>query len=178
MTEFAIPMNDVPNEFTRLDESKLYVFRITALEIRKTKAESKTPGEPMIVTTCEVRRPVEWEGKTVTEFLLLPIAPTPMDSTAERRKKLERGVRLRQFMEACEFKWGPNGFSTDEWVGGEFGATIRNEEGQNGDVFSRIKKMMPASVARDAIDKVEAGLSPGADGPMAGVSSAGTDQGI
>lgn len=171
-------MNDVPNEFTRLDESKLYVFRVVGVDIRKTKPESKSPGEPMIVASCEVRRPLEWEGKTVSEFLLLPMAPTPMDSTAERRKKLERGVRLRQFMEAAELKWGPAGFSTDEWIGAEFGATIRNEEGQNGDVFSRIKKMMLASVARDAIDKAEAGIAPGADGPIGGVSTPPSDQGM
>jgi hypothetical protein len=176
MSEFQIPMNDVPSEYTKLDESKLYVCRIIGVEIKKTGPASKTPGEPMISVQLEVRRPIEWEGKSMYDNLLLPIAPTPMDSTAERRRKLERGVRLRQFMEACELKWGPHGFSTDEWIGAEVGCTIRNEESQNGDIFSRPKKLMLASIAKDALDKVESGMAPG-DSSIPGINT-GSDQGI
>jgi hypothetical protein len=171
VTEFQIPMDDVPNEFTKLDESKLYVCRIAGVEIKKTGPMSKTPGEPMIAVQLEVRQPQEWEGKIMFDNLLLPLAPTPLDSTAERRKKLERGVRLRQFMEAAELKWSPSGFSTEDWVGAEVGCTIRNEEGLNGDTFARPKKLMLASVAKDAIKKTESG-SPGDNGPIPGVTTA------
>ena len=178
MTEFLIPMNDVPNEYTKLDESKLYVCRITGVEITKTGQDSKNPGEPMIKTTLEVRLPLDWEGKSMNTFLLLPLAPTPLDSTSQRRSKLERGVRLRQFMENAELKWTPQGFSTDDWIGAEVGCTIRNEEGRSGDIFSSPKKFMPASVARDAIAKTEAGVGPGDTSLLQGVTTPGGDQGI
>lgn len=170
MTEFAIPMDDIPREYTKLDESKLYVFRITSVEVRKTGPQSKNPGEPMLLVHLEVRIPEEFEGKSVNDNLLLPMAPSPLDSVAERRRKAERGVRLRQFMEAAELKWTPQGFSTDDWVGAEIGGTIRNEEGQNGDTFSRPRRYMPASTARDAIAKTTPTPGDTADSP--GVSSA------
>lgn len=155
MPEFQINMTEVPNEFTKLDESLLYLVRIGGAEVRKSGQQSKTPGEPYINVQLEVRRPADWEGKTMYTSLVLPMQPTPLDTIAERRRKVERGVRLKQFMDAFELPYGPAGFTTDSWVGAEAGCTVKNEENQNGDMFSSPKKFMSKSAVLAALEKLD-----------------------
>jgi hypothetical protein len=154
MPEFDIDMSEVPAAYSRLDTGLLYLLRIQNVEIRKSGTQSRTPGEPYLAVTMEVRLPAEWEGRTVYDNLNLPIQPTPLDSVSTRRQKLDRGVRLRQYMEAFGLAWGPKGFKTEDWIGHEAGATVMDQEDQNGEMRTRVRKYIPAADAVAAINKM------------------------
>lgn len=127
--EFQIPMDDVPSDWPTLDDSLVYDVRIVAAELDHAGPNAKMPGEPYINVEMETTAPPEWEGKTLYDILNLPGNVKPTDTVAERRKKLERGIRLKQVMEAFRLTWSPNGtFNTDDWVGSEARCDIRNDE--------------------------------------------------
>src|SRR5262245_47239260 len=146
-------MTQIPSEYSRLDESKLYLWRITGINISKAGQNSEFPGEPQIVVQLETRKPDEWEGKQLLEWLSMPVAILPTDAVGVRRRKVERGIRMRQFMDAFGVPYGPQGFKTEDWIGYEAGGTIANKADQNGDMRSRPKKYMPKSVVLEALEK-------------------------
>jgi hypothetical protein len=154
MPEFTIDMSEVPVTYSRLDTSLLYLLRISNVEVRKSGDQSRTPGEPYLAVTMNVRLPADWEGRIVFDNLNLPSEPTPLDSIFTRRSKLERGTKLRQFMDVFGLAWGPKGFKTEDWIGHEAGATVVDKADQNGDLQTRIRKYIPAADAVAAINKM------------------------
>lgn len=136
MPEINVTMDDVPNDYTPLDDSLVYGVRIVDAQLRHSRDE----GNPYISVHLTVTDPPEWAGKDIYDNrLALPGRTLPTDTASERRRKLERGVRLKQFMAAFKLGWGPEGFSTEDWSGAEARCTIRNEE-FNDQVTSRPRK--------------------------------------
>jgi hypothetical protein len=154
MPEFEIDMTEVPAAYSRLDTNLLYLLRIANIEVRKSGEQSRTPGEPYLAVTMHVRLPADWEGRVVFDNLNLPASPTPLDSVSTRRQKLERGTKLRQFMDAFGVAWGPKGFTTSEWIGFEAGAKVHDKADQNGDLQTRVRNYITAADAKVAIDKM------------------------
>ena len=154
MPEFEIDMTEVPAAYSRLDTNLLYLLRISNIEVRKSGEQSRTPGEPYLAVTMNVRLPADWEGRVVFDNLNLPASPTPLDSVATRRQKLERGTRLRQFMDAFGVAWGPKGFKTEDWIGQEAGAKVQDKADMNGDLQTRVRNYISAADAIAAINKM------------------------
>lgn len=171
MPEFEINMGDIPTTYSRLDTNLLYILRIDNVEVRRSGQQSRNPGEPYLAVTMSVRLPAEWEGRVVFDNLNFPHEPTPLDSVSTRRQKHERGIRLRQYMDAFELPWTAKGFKTEYWIGHEAGATMRDEEGQDGEMRTRVRKYITSKEALAAMAKLP-------QTPDGGPTTGGTDTSI
>jgi len=93
-----------------------------------SSGEQKTSnnGNPGIRWELEIQDPPEFQGWAVSHW-------TPLTGRG-------RGF-LKQFLEACEFEWGPDGFHIEDVIGYELEIDL---EAGEGDDFDDITDMRPA----------------------------------
>lgn len=111
-----VDLQDVPAGSVILPETLLYLGEVTDAELRSTEK-----GQ-YINLELEVKRSTgpdveEWAGEILYDVLPLPGVALSTDDRRTAKRKLRRGMRLKEFLARAGARWEPTGFETEDLIG-------------------------------------------------------------
>lgn len=137
MPKIPVDTGSLPTQFEPLDEGLTYSVVVRGLTLEGPDKN----GDNYLSGRYEVLQPEEWRGRNIFDnYIGLPHELLPTMGDVERRRALEKGVRLGQFAKCFKVPSDPDGFDTEACLGLEGEVTVRNEEypENSGRITSRV----------------------------------------
>lgn len=142
MAKIPINPNDLPTEFTILNDALAYKAIIK--ELRLSDKTDKN-GNYYLIGKFEIMEPAEYKGKNITDhYIGLPGVIDPNMGSVERGRALENAVKLGRLIRSAGFKSDASEFDTDDLIGQVVEFDIKNDEYQ-GRTTSKINNYLSAS---------------------------------
>ena len=116
MPRINVDLQDVPSGSIILPENLLYLGEVADAELRSTEKGQYINVEIEIKRSSGTN-PEEWAGEILYDVLPLPGVAISTDDRRTAKRKLRRGIRLKEFLEKAGARWEPSGFETEDLIG-------------------------------------------------------------